>query len=462
MVYRPDFSQGVFPEVRIFGRSIKIDQHCLVGSFQQIFIDVNSGSYQEEARIRFVVDHPGESFWFTRPSLKNRSAATESLPAIAAPATGGEFPIGIYAARIQALDRIQAAGFNVVQSYGKSPDFAVNFLKETKERGLGCLLSPPRQHDDLNRFLDLLERHDALRPRDRVWFYINDEPELRSVPPAQLAQLRRRLLEVYPRRLCATAMVRPHRIPYYKNAADIFIMDQYPIPKMPLTWLSDSIDEARSHLGDHRVWAVIQAFGGGHHAKQGWTRRPTLAEMRALSFLAVIHGVSGLFFYSYPDVSEDPSAWENLKSVVNELRRVESWLPVENLQSSLSWKVEMTSPFRADARGRDAIHLAVKDRRKSWYRGTHSFPRKREILAIAVNVIDRPVRGRILGWPSRMGRVIDRLSGKVLPIVDGSVQIHLPPFGVALLQGNGEGGTLSQEGLAGRVRQALNQRERIQ
>ena len=69
-------------------------------------------------------------------------------------------------------------------------------------------------------------------------------------------------------------LVRPRFVRQYRCAADIFLMDQYPLPSQPLTWLSDSLDQARSLAGEDRVWAVVQAFGGAGSADGGWPRMP--------------------------------------------------------------------------------------------------------------------------------------------------------------------------------------------
>jgi hypothetical protein len=40
------------------------------------------------------------------------------------------------------------------------------------------------------------------------------------------------------------AVIRPGNCRDYLDAADFFMMDQYPVPNMPMTWLSDSIERA--------------------------------------------------------------------------------------------------------------------------------------------------------------------------------------------------------------------------
>src|SRR5208337_3117115 len=153
----------------------------------------------------------------------------------------------------------------------------------------------------------------------------------------------------------AVAMVRPQMVEAYRDTADIFMLDPYPVPNMPLTWLADCIDEAARHVPRERLWAVIQNFGGGKYVKDGWPRRPTFLETRCLTYLALAHGVNGIFYFNYPEVGKDISVWEGLKKIVGELRQLQTWLVVPNGRKSL--RIEMTSPFKADASGRPAVHF---------------------------------------------------------------------------------------------------------
>ncbi len=441
MAYRSEFRQGVYPEVEVFGRRFRLDQHCTVGRYQALSMDLSSGPWSGRVRLRILVEEPGATFLFAAPTLRERPREPRwPSPPLVPPQAWEGFPVGLYGAEIEALERIRDAGFNAVQSYRNDAGFVAEFVRACRRLGLACLLSPPWDPQGTGPFLEALQRQGALTQEDRVWFYLNDEPELRSVPPGDIARVRAMMLGAYPGRRSATAMVRPHMIPIYEDSVEIFMMDQYPVPHMPLTWLSDSIDEAISRLGPERVWGVIQAFGGGRHALEGWTRRPTREEMRALSYLAVAHGASGLFFFSYPEVARDQRAWEELRGAVADLRRAGDWLGVPNSRGPSLWGVEMLSPFRADARGRPAIHLGVKARPVPWQQRASSFPRLEELLVIAVNVTDREVEGRVHGWPLGTERVRDLMNRRVSAVVDGSVKVMLPPYGVALLQGgNGEG-----------------------
>ena len=177
------------------------------------------------------------------------------------------FPVGIYAAGPDDLTEIRAAGFNAVQSYDSKPDNIRRVAAASARLGLKYL--PNFRGDPAN-----LSRELGGRP-EILGFYIEDEPEGRSVPPEKIKALKDSLKQDHPGVLTAVAMLRPQMIAAYREAADVFMVDPYPVPNMPMTWLADSLDEAARHIPRDRLWAVIQAFGGAKWAKHGWPRLPT-------------------------------------------------------------------------------------------------------------------------------------------------------------------------------------------
>ena len=150
----------------------------------------------------------------------------------------------------------------------------------------------------------------------------------------------------------------PRVIPDYQRSADYFMLDQYPVPNMPVTWLSDSMDEAAGFVGRNRLQSVIQAFGGDRFAHSGWPRLPTFAEMNNLAFLSVIHGSRGLYFYTWPEITSTQKSKEDFESVIRRLNSLRSWLQQKNDAEPLT--VEMVSRYRFDPEGRPAVHCASK------------------------------------------------------------------------------------------------------
>jgi hypothetical protein len=248
-------------------------------------------------------------------------------------------------------------------------------------------------------------------------FYIEDEPEGRSVSPQRLEAHKKSLKRDHPAVLTAAAMLRPQMVRAYRDAVDVFLLDPYPVPHMPMTWLSESLEEAARYVPKERLWAVIQAFGGEKWARHGWPRRPTCLEMRCLTYLALVHGAHGLFYFSYPEVRQDPAAWEGLTKIVGELRRLRTWLVLPNETTNLN--LEMTSPFRADAPGGPAVHFCRKRRGQ-------------ENLLILVNVLDRPVSFILHGLPPQVPWLEDLFQERKSVVQDNNIREELGPYEVRL------------------------------
>ncbi|MDO9533432.1 MAG: hypothetical protein Q7O12_15075 [Deltaproteobacteria bacterium] len=251
--------------------------------------------------------------------------------------------------------------------------------------------------------------------RELFGFYIEDEPEGRSVPPEKIKALKDSLKHDHPGVLTAVAMLRPQMIAAYREAADVFMVDPYPVPNMPMTWLADSLDEAARHIPRDRVWAVIQAFGGAKWAKHGWPRLPSYMEMRCLSYLALVHGAHGIFYFSYPEVRADSTSWDALKKIVAELRQLRTWLVVPDAPQSL--RLGMTSPFKVDANGRPAVHFCQKKQGA-------------ENLLILVNVIDRPVSFYLKGFGPQVPWLTEMVQHHKSVVQDDNIREELGPYEV--------------------------------
>ncbi|MBM4284574.1 MAG: hypothetical protein FJ128_04905 [Deltaproteobacteria bacterium] len=406
LAYRPKFTNQVYLEVDFGGQRRVLNQHATHGGVQPLTVRFNSGNSAGRVRLMFDNPHP-EMLAFARPSL--RPAPPEDRPSgdVEAGRLPAFFPIGVFAAKAEDLPDIRQAGFNAVQSYDSTPASLRRMAAECGRLGLKFLPNFRRYQADLSRELGGLPQ--------LLGFYIEDEPELRSVPPASMAELNRSLKRDHPGALTTVAMLRPQMVAAYRHSADVFLLDPYPAPHMPLTWMSDCLAEAARHAPRERLWAIVQAFGGEKYVRDGWPRRPTYLEMRCLTFLAVVHGARGVFYFSYPEVRADAGAWQGLTKIVGHLNRLHAWLVLPPAASPL--RLEMTSPFRADAAGRPAVHFAEK-------------ARGGERLLILVNVIDRPVSFFLHGFPAGVPWLEEPFLGGKAVVRDGNIREQLGPYEV--------------------------------
>jgi hypothetical protein len=405
--FRPVFTNGVYLEVEIFGQRHLINQHLSYGRIQPIFLTVNSGRVRGRTRLVVTNPHP-ELLAFGSPSLRRLIQEGPEVRKDEAVRLPQFFPVGIFNARLEDFPEIRAAGFNAVQSYDPQPEDIKRMASMASRLGLKFLPNVRSYQAELSREL-------GGQP-ELLGFYIEDEPEGRSVAPEKLEALRAALQRDHPGVLTAVAMLRPQMVAEYRKATDIFMVDPYPVPNMPMTWLSDALEEAARSVSRERLWAVIQAFGGEKFRREGWPRPPTSVEMRCLSYLAVVHGAHGLFFFSYPDVRHG-SGWDSLKQIVSELRHLRAWLMVPSEETDL--RLEILSPFKTDANGAPAVHFGHKRLGQ-------------ESLLIMVNVLDRPVEFLLHGWPSQIVWLTEVFRQEKAVVVDGTIRKLLGPYEVNL------------------------------
>ena len=214
------------------------------------------------------------------------------------------------------------------------------------------------------------------------------------------------------------AIVRPQAIPYYEQGADFFMLDQYPVPDMPMTWLSDSMDEAAEHVGRNRLQSIIQAFGGEKYESSGWPRLPTFDEMNCLAYLSIIHGSRGIYFYTYPSITSNEQGKEDFTRLIRRLNSVRSWLQVVNEEEAV--KLKMISKYSVDPSGNKAVHCARKEQYNTG-------------MLICVNTIRTHTEAHIEVPSEGPTDWQDYYTGGVYPVVDSTILARFAPLEVKVL-----------------------------
>jgi hypothetical protein len=227
----------------------------------------------------------------------------------------------------------------VIVGVRRGPDEDV---RECGRLGLRYVLSVPHDPGRLKVYLDDLRRRAPSAGLGQGWegdlaFYVNDEPELRSVPVNLAEDLQTLVKGAFPGAATCMAVVRPARCRDYLRASDFFMMDQYPFPILPMTWLADSLDKAASIAGQERLLSVIQAF----HEGEVWPELPGWRQIDCLAMLSIVHGSRGIFFYTYSDIGKTEKGRRRLGRVIGRLNALYPWLLERNLPSAPG--VEMLS-----------------------------------------------------------------------------------------------------------------------
>lgn len=340
------------------------------------------------------------------------------------PAHPAFFPLGFFSARPDpaSLKEVREAGFNTVQG-SADPEF----VKAAARHGLHAILAVETY--DEGRIQSFV-RSDPALPGLLAW-YLADEPEGRGVSPAALWLRGAALRRLAPYHPTSLTLMRSGQAPYYAPAADIVLVDPYPIPTQPLTWLSDSIDEVRRALRPGQsVWAILQAFSWGGeplYPKDRPSRYPTFEEQRAMAYLAVTHGASGIFFFGENYARMDSFHWANLKKLGRELSCL---LPL--LGSSAGGPRFVQPDPAADPKGKPAIHYGEKHLAEDAPASPPCPALERGRYLIAVNPWPRPHPLRLAGFAPGEKRAVGLLGDHTRPIVDGELRDRLGPLGVRI------------------------------
>jgi hypothetical protein len=115
----------------------------------------------------------------------------------------------------------------------------------------------------------------------------------------------------------------------YLNSADVLGADPYPVNDRPVTVVSDWMRKcAAVSDGLRPLWMVPQAMDWAcyHKDRADKLRAPTLDEELVMTYLCLIHGASGLIYYSYFDLMRDPlgfdKRWADMLVVGNEVKQL--------------------------------------------------------------------------------------------------------------------------------------------
>jgi hypothetical protein len=427
--YRDHWDNLSYPKVSAWGEIFELDNHVfLLKSFQPLRAHIACPPGTAEGMFRFINDTPDQTFWMAKPSLVKKEPSPHAADTAAQLFTGF-FPIGVWGANRNNLEQIKSLGINTVLLRDEGAELRQT-VRRCRELALRFVLSVPQEPERLRIYLDGLA--DLKLTEHEAAFYVEDEPELRSVPVGRTHDVRRMIRDRFPKIAACMAVVRPQACRDYVDAADFFMMDQYPVPFRPMTLLSDSMDRAAQDTGRERLLSIVQAFGGGDEAAVGRTRWPTWEEMDCLAFLSVIHGSRGIFFFSFSDMGRNEDGRERLARVAGRLNAVYPWLGVPNEKAPVG--VTMLSDWRVDPKGRPAVQAAFKTKNG-------------ERLLIAVNTIGHRVSAELTlpagavplrqaqgdnGLDSRF-RGNDRKAEEVFgsglyPISGGAIRASFAPF----------------------------------
>jgi hypothetical protein len=246
------------------------------------------------------------------------------------------------------IERMAEAPINLLINYhlGRAPVPALNaYLDELQSRGMRYLQTVNFYHradgqyrqieypaarlgeDELNTWVaQTLGAHPGL-----AGFYVMDEQPAEMVPT--VFRQYRALAAAAPGSVTYGVLGdgREAQAPAWRDALDVLGLDPYPIVKpsgqndlaMVGEWTRLGQDAVK---GSRPLWMVLQYFP--LTAAGGW---PTEAELRAMSWMAIIEGARGLLYWSYgekglawiKDPREREQKWAELVRITKEIKALE-------------------------------------------------------------------------------------------------------------------------------------------
>lgn len=106
-------------------------------------------------------------------------------------------------------------------------------------------------------------------------------------------------------------------------AIDVSAPYLYPVPYQPVASVGDAMRRAREAAGKKPIVPILQLFAWDAKA-----RYPTVAELRCMTYLALVEGASGIGYYSYGHVTGhpkksiaevQPELWKSVKQLNKEI-----------------------------------------------------------------------------------------------------------------------------------------------
>ena len=162
-------------------------------------------------------------------------------------------------------------------------------------------------------------------------YYLADEPELGWAKPEDCELAYNKIKELDPWHPVTMVFCQSAAAARYARGMDVCMTDPYPIPRAPVTNVAEFCDRINHDLAEMLpLWVVPQAFGGG----EGWKREPSRQEERVMTYLALIHGATGIqyFIRRPPAVNPtSPDLWSECRRLMLELSQLTPALAGERL-----------------------------------------------------------------------------------------------------------------------------------
>lgn len=232
-------------------------------------------------------------------------------------------------------------------SWSETAEHRLDFLRSVATGGFNTVHAGIKQLDEWDEFLSEAER---LQVRVITEFGIDmfsviarycdrwpvlawnpgDEPDAGGVDPRVMLDRHNAIKDVDPQVPTFMTLCVPQSYARYVHAAEVIAPDPYPIRHASASTVPvyETLTQARSaawKLG-RPIWAILQCFG--YDDPSSW-RVPTFAEVRNMTYLALLAGAKGILYYTYFDpgfdMTQHPELWLDMCTLPAEMKALEPW-----------------------------------------------------------------------------------------------------------------------------------------
>ncbi|MEN6641075.1 MAG: carbohydrate binding domain-containing protein [Armatimonadia bacterium] len=236
------------------------------------------------------------------------------------------FPIGAYHVGTSEYQLLADTGFNCVQGGNPAGVAAFRELLDEGQR-TGIMMDVPFYTGGKvgANLPDTLQKVAACKDHPAVlnWKII-DEPDLRPEIIDEVANAYRKIREADPAHPVLLTIASPPSFPFWVNFCDMLQVDPYPLPRNPLTQVSDTVKAAKAVLLPwQHLTAVLQC--GWVMDRDKPANQPTYDQALSMVYLSLINGAKGIFWYSMHDPGWDLSKtplWARMKELNAETLRM--------------------------------------------------------------------------------------------------------------------------------------------
>ncbi len=293
------------------------------------------------------------------------------------------------------MDRCAEVGMKVM--------YATYWVYFPKGRKMG-----EKQWAELRAEIEEVRDHPAL-----LGYYLADEPGLSGVSEALLDRAYREIKATDPYHPVMLVHLDPKQAPGYMNCLDIVMVDPYPFGGRKVTMVADWIAGLQACFGDTKpIWIASQAFGGVYY----WPREPSRQEQRVMTYLAFIHGATGIQYFINRPRPTHGYVSPNSPRLWNECR-------------ALSLEAAELAPALLSAESPPALRCAPKAIHASAWKD------RGMVTVLAANTKNKPDRCEfVLEEPRFSGKAEVLFESRILTVKGGRFSDMIDAFGTRAYQ----------------------------